>query len=92
MVGSLIINVLVSTYNGGSPVTSSIIFKATSWYSPKNNSSYLAVENIWVYTPGGSPKKNQYMIYTTMGGSPTTNVIVYKKLEIRLNLSISSSH
>ena len=58
MGGSIIINVLVYTQNGGSPIISSIGLNTNIFDSPNNNSSGLEVENVWVYTPGGSPKNN----------------------------------
>ena len=57
MVGSLIINVLVYTHNGGSPVTSSIDLKINICDSHKNNFGGLTVDNFWLYMPGGSPNK-----------------------------------
>ena len=37
----------------------------------------LAVDNAWVYEPGGSSKTKKYMVYTPMGSSPTIIVVVY---------------
>ena len=40
-------------------------------------SGYLSDENEWVYTLGGSPKNDKYMVYTQMDGLPTINVVFY---------------
>ena len=37
----------------------------------------LEVENAWVYTHCGSPKKNKDMFFTPMGGSPSISIMVY---------------
>ena len=47
------------------------IFLSTKYYGG------LAVDNAWVYSPGGSPK-NKDMFYTPMVGSTTINVMVLK--------------
>ena len=64
MGGSLIINVLVYTHNGGPTVTSSIGLKTNICDSSNNISGGLAVDNVWVYTPGGSPKKQPKIGFT----------------------------
>ena len=33
------------------------MFKNQYFYSPNNTSGGLAVDNVWVYTPDGSPKQ-----------------------------------
>ena len=37
----------------------------------------MEVDNVWVYTPGGSPKTKKDVVYTPMGGSPAISVKVY---------------
>ena len=77
MVGTLIINGLVYTYNVGLPVTAYVGFKTNICDLPNNISDGLEVDYVWVYTPNGSPKNIKYMVYTEMGGSTTINVMVY---------------
>ena len=65
MGGSLIINVLVYTHNGGSPVMSSIGFRTNICDSPNNSSGGLEVDYVWFYTHIGSPKKiSRYGLHT----------------------------
>ena len=77
MGSSLIINVLVYTYNGGLPVKSSIGLKMYICNSPNNTSGGLEVENVWFTHLVYHKKTTQCMIYKTMDGSPTINVMVY---------------
>ena len=37
----------------------------------------FSVNSVWVYWPGSSTKTNKGVVYTLMGGSPTTRVMVY---------------
>ena len=60
MGASIIINLLVYTHNDGSPVTPSIGLKINIYDSTNNSSSGLAVDNDWVYTPGGPKKQLVY--------------------------------
>ena len=75
MGGSLIINVLVYTHNGGSPITSSIGLKTNILIEL----TILMV--VWKLTLSGFThlsfhQKTQDMVYIPMGGSPTINIMV----------------
>ena len=59
-----IINILVYTHNGGSPVISSIGLKTNSGYSPNNIYRGLVVSSVWLYRPGGSSKKQLNLWFT----------------------------
>ena len=67
MGGSLLINILIYMHNGGSPVTSSIGLNTNVYDSPNNTFGRLAVDNVWVYTPIGSPKHNSKCGLNTNG-------------------------
>ena len=59
-----------------------------SFFSADQYSGDLAVEDAWVYIPGGSPK-NKKMVYTPLGSSPTINVMVYAHFVSLPKLKIS---
>ena len=41
------------------------------------HSGDLEVDNVWFYTPVGSPKTDKGVVYTPMGGLPTIIIMVY---------------
>ena len=65
MGGSIIINVLVYTKNGGSPITSSIGLKTNIVDSPKNLFN--------VYTPSGGTREVCMVVYTPSGDFAVEN-------------------
>ena len=53
------------------------MFKTNIFDLNNNPPGGLEFDNVWVYTPGGSPKTNKDGVYTPMRGLPLISVMVY---------------